>query len=341
MYNIDVIELTKKIYNYDSEFHELHHDIESHELHHDIEKPKNELPSVKIKNITDGVLTFNYYKDLDTNNKNNIKKIFKKQIYKKSFTDTIKEINLLSKKYKYFIQTDLMGAFFNFSFENIFKTLNYINNEYVFNYISGFYKYIKENYELHEYLYISNYSEYIFTLFLQNIFKNQNIIFKMDDIILYGDDMSKLLQTFKNLSKTLSQYSLYFNPNKTFYINTFYDSIYIFETIVSTPHNNILDNRLKKKIMTLIKNEKTINIYSMTDQLYNYFLMLPRDIKIEVYNDINIFKKTFYGICCNVLNSINIYNDITYIGIGINNLIIKSKEFGCKKKNSYLVYKKT
>jgi hypothetical protein len=292
---------------------------------HDIILPDEDLPSKHIKKFKDGKLIFNYYSDMNIEMKVKTENVLKKRIDYINFKDFLAKVKNLTKNYRYFIQTDIIGAFYNFSFESIFNTLNdVIKDKNVCKYIFGFYIHIRDLYEKYEYLYISDYSRYIFTLFLQSIFKNKNIISMVDDIILYGDDMDELKKVFKEVSIILSNYKLYFNRDKTFYIDTFYDSIYIFKTIVSVPHCNILDNRIISKIKESVLKGEKIKVYELNDLIYNYIRILKSEleellnnsnsvIRIEYYKNISLYKKIFYDIFEYLSISKTVNNNLRYV----------------------------
>lgn len=292
---------------------------------HDIILPDENLPSKHIKKFKDGKLIFNYYSDLNIDMKTKVESVLKKRIDYINFKDFLAKVKDLTKNYRYFIQTDIIGAFYNFSFESIFNTLHdLIKDKDVCEYIFGFYIHIRDLYEKYEYLYISDYSRYIFTLFLQSIFKDQNIISMVDDIILYGDDMEELKKIFKDISIVLSNFKLYFNRDKTFYIDTFYDSIYIFKTIVSVPRCNILDNKITSKIRDIIIKGEKIKVYELNDIIYNYIKILkselsempntsPPLIRIEYYKGLSLYKKIFYDLFEYLSISKTVNNNLRYV----------------------------
>lgn len=292
---------------------------------HDIILPNEDLPSKHIKKFKDGKLIFNYYSDLNIKTKTKNEEVLKKRIDYNNFKDFLTKVKALTKNYRYFIQTDIIGAFYNFSFESIFNTLyELINDKEVCEYIFGFYKHIRDLYETYEYLYISDYSRYIFTLFLQSILKKKNIISMVDDIILFGDDMDELKKLFKDVSIILSNYNLYFNLEKTFYIDTFYDSIYIFKTIVTVPRCNVLDNRIISIIRESVLKGEKIKVYELNDIIYSYIKILKLEleevlnkpnpvIRIEYYKGISLYKKIFYDIFEYFSISKSVNNNLRYI----------------------------
>lgn len=294
-------------------------------LEHDVVLPCKDLPSKRIKRFKDGKLIFNYYTDTNVEMKSKAEAILKKNMNYLTFKDFLSRLKTLSKRYRYFIQTDIIGAFYNFSFNDIAETLYYnVKDNELRKYIYGFYVYIRNTHEMNEYLYISDYSRYIFTLFLQRIFKNKNMISIVDDIILYGDDMDELKKMFKEFSVTLSEFRLYFNREKTFYLDTFYDSIYIFKTIVSVPACNILDNRVMDKIKDSIAKGEKIKVFELTDLIYNYIKVLKLERKepryktntligIEYHKNISLCKKLFYDMFEYFSVSKTVNNNLRYV----------------------------
>lgn len=293
------------------------------QLDHEITFPTKELPSQSIKNIKDDVITFNYYSDLNIEAKKIIENTLKSNSYYQTSSQFFNKIKKLTEDNRYFIQTDIIGAYYNFTFDNIFKVLKTnVKDQFIYNYLFGFFNYIKNTYEKVDYLYITDYSEYIFALFLENIFKPRKIIFKKDDILFYGDEMSVLKNSFKEMSCILAEYLLYFNTKKTFYIDTFYDSIYIFKTIVTTPRCQILDEKVMSKIKKAMLKSEQINIYELNDELYNYISVLSNDIiektsfhpsiKIKYYKNISFYKKLFYNFFEYYYQSSTVNNNLIY-----------------------------
>lgn len=298
--------------------------IDNINVTHDIVKPRNNILSYTTKKQDDNFVYFNFYKDKNEKMKNCILPFLKKISGNCNNNQIFKKIKELTKTYRYFIKTDIIGAYYNFTFDLLFKTiLNNIHNEIIRNYLIEFFEYINNNYEKHQFLYITEYSEYIFRLFLQEVIKDEKIIYRMDDIILYGNNMTLLKSKLKELSTDLSFYNLYINPNKTSYIDVIYDSIYVFKTIITTPICGILDNQMKNIINQLIDNNEPINVYEMNDYLYEYFTFLEKkiintnilpqpEIKVVYIKNLKFYKRLVHNLFEYLYRTETVNNELVY-----------------------------
>lgn len=314
MYNISICQKVQPFKNFKN--------IKS--IKHDIVKPRNNILSYKIKKQDDQFVYFNFYKDNNETMKNKILPFLKKISGGYNNNQIFKKIKELTKTYRYFIKTDIIGAYYNFSLELVYNTiLSRVNNRDIRNYLIGFFEHINNHHENYQYLYVSDYSEYIFRLFLQDNIKNENVIYRIDDIILYGNNLTTLKEKLKELSLDLSLYSLYLNPNKTCYIDVIYDSIYIFKTIVITPLCGVLDNKIKDTIKELIDSGESINVYEMGDDLYEYFNFLQKEInetdifpkpeiKVSYTQNIKLYKRLVHNLFEYLYRSDTINNNLSY-----------------------------
>ncbi|QKE44614.1 hypothetical protein Yalta_167 [Yalta virus] len=304
--------------------------------------PKN-LASYRIKNCDEDFLYFNFYKDNNKDQKKKIIKVLKDISGSYNNIQLFQKIKKLSKTYRYFIKTDLIGAYYNLKMGFVYNTiLSRIPNRDVKDYLIGFYDYIKDNYETYSYLYITEYSEYIFYMFLKDIIKEKNILFRIDDILIYDNNKEVITEKLKDLSNALNIYSLYINIPKTYYIDTVYDSIYVFKTIVTTPSCGILDNKIKNKIRELIEKNEIINVYEMEEDLYTYFNLLEKKlqnssivptphINVKYIKNMPLYKTLMYNLLNYIYRSTTIDNNLIYNPVNISSNICNiSKASPCK-----------
>lgn len=248
-----------------------------------------------------------FYKDNNTAYKKKIIKFLVKKSHGfDNYKEFFKNIKQLSKKYRYFIKTDIVGAYYNVSLDTVYEIIEKnVDNLEIKNYLIRFFHFISTNYEIHKYLYITDYSEFIFRLLILDLVTDKKIIFRMDDILLYDNDREMLKKRIYKLSLELSAHPLYLNITKTYEIDVVYNSIYVFKCIVTTPKTQI-DDKTKNIIQYHINNNKVINIYQMNNSLYEYFIFLKNNyipkqsnkkhpyIKISCFTRINIFQKIIY-----------------------------------------------
>lgn len=279
-----------------------------------------DLPSNKIKRYENGKVIFNTYNDMENEKKLKIKSLLKslsKSMDKKKFFENIVD---LAKKNRYFIQTDIIGAFYNISYKTLFQKISYLLDEETFIYLLEFYDYIHLHYEKDDYLYISCYSEELFKLYLNEFFKDLDVIYKMDDILFYDNDIDILKKMMKNAEKKLNISNLYFNETKTQYIDTMFNSIYIFKTIVTVPKCNILDKNIRDLIEKASSTDKIINVYNFSD-IYSYIKHLEGlndscKFIIKYYINVPIWTKIKFMFVNYFYKTDNVINDLIYNGFG-------------------------
>jgi len=273
-------------------------------------RPSEILPSENIKVATECGYMARCYIDNNVEKKKIIIKYLENIVEVLPLNKFFDKIIKIAEKNRYFIQTDIIGAYYNITLDTVYSLIDeFVIDESHNAYLKGFYKYVQETYNEHNYLYLTEYSDFLFTLYLNKIFKNEKILFKKDDMLLYGDDMLDLNNTFEKISKLLKENGLYINPKKTFIIDIMYDSIYIFRTIVSIPKIEILDERIKMIIEEKVKKNIKLNIYQFNGVLYNFINSLKNDnVSLKLYINLPFYKKIYYS-----FNKKLYYSNKTYV----------------------------
>lgn len=227
-----------------------------------IPEPTTELNSVKYKEyLKDGSLLTRVYSDANIKVRNEIKTYLKDKFTIYSDTEFINKVKELTKTNKYFVKTDIIGAYYNVCLEDIYETLKYFKiNTNIYNYLQGYFTFIEKNEHTNKFLYITNYSQLLFGAYLKKTLKDINFISRYDDIVIYGNTKKEITTQFNKLTKALHNKNLFLNKNKTVLYDTAINSIFVLKTLINIPSSGVLDDKTKHILKESFQNNYYINI---------------------------------------------------------------------------------
>lgn len=233
------------------------------------------------------------YKECNDDLSQLVMRYLKKHVPSLNLTCFVKRTVALTRKYRYCMQTDLQRAWYIFDFSNIERLiLKYIEDESIALYLISFYERIAMV-EEEDYLYISNYSQYIFILFLKDtIPKNIKFSSFYDDIIVFGHSMDALVQTYQTISNVMIEKKMIPNDKKTIYTDITKNSLIMLNTVISVP-TDTFDSRLKAYIEEKIDNDKPVNLYSITTDIHLYINRSVLKSDKPYSSDIKVIKRSF------------------------------------------------
>lgn len=233
--------------------------------------PENWIVPVPIKKLNseyykeylkDGSLLTKIYTDMNFNMRNKIKSELRNNITYNTTDQFISKIKTLAHIYKYFLKTDIVGAYYNVNYKTILSTLraNSDISKKTEEYLLGLFNVIKSKENDKEYLYVTNYSPLLFGIYLKRILSDIRFISRYDDIVLYGNNLDKLKEQFDKLTKILKTNGLYLNRNKTTLYDTDINSIFILKNLINIPSSGKLDDVTKNILKEYKKNGEYIKI---------------------------------------------------------------------------------
>lgn len=228
-----------------------------------IPTPTKELNSEYYKEyLKDGSLVTKIYNDMNYIMREKIKYSLKKNVQYATTEDFINKIKSLTRNNKYYFKTDIIGAYYNISFETVLETLKYNSDisEDIEKYLYKFFTFIKKEDGNKDYLYITNYSSLLFDIYLKRILAGIKFISRYDDIILYSNNLNDLKIQFDKLVDALKSNGLYLNKNKSALYNTDVNSIFILKNLINIPNSGKLDETTKNILKEYIKRGEYIKI---------------------------------------------------------------------------------